>query len=130
MDDQKLGQHCSDPTCRQKDYLPIKCKYCSHVYCTEHFSIDSHHCPEYSKNMKQVFSCPLCNKVIPVNANLSLEECFGIHEATECTGVYVEKKEERCATKKCPTKLYEHNTYKCKRCNKKLCLKHRMEESH
>lgn len=64
--------------------------------------------------MKQVFSCPLCNKVIPINNHLSVEENFGIHEATECSGNYVEKKEETCYNKKCKTKLYSHNVYVCK----------------
>lgn len=45
MYDQKLGKHCNDPTCRQKDYLPIKCKYCSIFYCADHYSIGSHNCP-------------------------------------------------------------------------------------
>jgi predicted nucleic acid binding AN1-type Zn finger protein len=49
MYDQKIGIHCADPTCRQKDYLPIKCKYCSTIYCADHYSIGSHNCPEYSK---------------------------------------------------------------------------------
>jgi|688.fasta_scaffold385359_2 predicted nucleic acid binding AN1-type Zn finger protein len=72
MYDHKIGIHCADPTCRQKDYLPIKCKYCSTVYCADHYSIGSHNCQEYSKQMKQVFSCPLCNKIISVNQNLSI----------------------------------------------------------
>lgn len=92
MDDQKLGKHCNDPTCRQKDYLPIKCKYCSTYYCADHYSIESHSCPEYSKQMKKVYSCPLCNKTLDINPNLSMEENFGIHEAMDCSGVYLEKK--------------------------------------
>lgn len=128
MDDQKIGKHCADPTCRQRDYLPVKCKYCSVIYCADHYSIESHKCPEYYKQMKQVYSCPLCNKVLPVNHNLTLEENFGIHEATECTGKFEVKKEEKCANKRCGAKLYEYNTYKCKGCSKKVCLKHRIQE--
>lgn len=92
MQDQGIGKHCHDSTCRQKDYLPIKCKYCNVYYCADHYSIDSHQCPEYHKQFKQVFTCPMCNKAIPINQNLSVEENFEIHEATECSLVFEEKK--------------------------------------
>ena len=73
MDDDKIGKHCTDLTCRQRDYLPIKCKYCSKYYCADHYSVESHKCPEHMKAAKKVFSCPLCNKIIPANLNLTTE---------------------------------------------------------
>jgi len=28
MYDQGVGKHCFIDTCKQKDWLPVKCKYC------------------------------------------------------------------------------------------------------
>lgn len=130
MDDHHIGKHCSDTTCKQKDWLPIKCKYCQKFYCAQHYSIESHNCSEHAKTAKKVYSCPICNKVLTVNMNLSVEENFQIHEATQCSGVYEKKKQQVCPTRRCKTKLYEYNHYVCKGCSKKFCLKHRIQQDH
>lgn len=79
MDDYYLGKHCSDATCKQRDYMPISCKFCHKIYCADHYSILSHDCPKKDQDKKEVFSCPFCNKILQVNQNLSIEENLQIH---------------------------------------------------
>ena len=64
MDDHNVGKHCQDPTCKQKDWMPIKCKYCDKSFCAQHYSIQSHNCPNYAQHEKKVYVCPLCNKTL------------------------------------------------------------------
>ncbi|ODV67015.1 hypothetical protein HYPBUDRAFT_148783 [Hyphopichia burtonii NRRL Y-1933] len=37
-----LGEHCFK--CQQLDFLPFKCEYCQHTYCSQHRNLDSHEC--------------------------------------------------------------------------------------
>ena len=132
MFDQNIGKHCTFETCKQKDWLPVKCKYCSKIFCADHSSIESHNCPEYEKQYKKVFVCPLCNKTLDVNNNLSVEENFSLHEAMDCLGNYRANVPEviTCKGTKCRMKLTELNTYTCQKCSQKVCLKHRMPQDH
>lgn len=127
MDDYNIGSHCSDSTCRQRDYMPIKCKFCHQTYCADHYSILSHNCPNMDRDKKEVFICPFCNRTLPVNQSLTLEENLSIHEALECSHDFKkEKPVKMCQKEKCKTKLSEFNMFECKRCSQKLCLSHRM----
>lgn len=132
MYDQNIGKHCSDSTCRQKDWLPVKCKYCSKVYCADHSSIGSHHCPQYEKEYRKVYVCPLCNKTLTINASLTVEENFSIHEAMDCQRDFQQNLQvlPHCPGNRCHAKLTELNSYLCNRCQHKVCLKHRMPEDH
>ncbi len=73
MFDQNIGRHCYLDICKQKDWLPVKCKYCNKIYCADHSSIESHQCLAYEKEYKKVYICPLCNKTITINPNLNVE---------------------------------------------------------
>lgn len=37
-----LGKNCY--FCNQLDFLPFKCEFCDHIYCSLHRNIDSHNC--------------------------------------------------------------------------------------
>lgn len=37
-----LGKNCY--LCNQLDFLPFKCEFCDHIYCSEHRNADSHNC--------------------------------------------------------------------------------------
>jgi len=39
-----IGQHCSEPNCKQLDFLPFKCK-CEQIFCVEHFTNHTLECP-------------------------------------------------------------------------------------
>ena len=132
MFDQNVGKHCSLETCNQKDWLPVKCKYCQKTFCADHSSIDSHNCPKYEKEYKKVYVCPLCNKTLSMNNHLTVEENFSIHEAMDCAGDYAAHVPIviKCAGSRCKTKLNDLNTFSCQVCRSKVCLKHRMPEDH
>ena len=132
MFDHNIGKHCTLDTCKQKDWLPVKCKYCSKVYCADHSSIETHNCPAYEKQYKKVYICPLCNKTVNINQNLTVEQNFSIHEALDCKQDYVQNLPDHpiCGGLKCRIKLTELNSYQCQKCRHKVCLKHRMPEDH
>lgn len=37
-----LGKNCY--LCNQLDFLPFKCEFCDHMYCSQHRNLDSHNC--------------------------------------------------------------------------------------
>ncbi|XP_040565341.1 AN1-type zinc finger protein 1 [Lepeophtheirus salmonis] len=44
-----IGSQCSFPSCRQLDFLPVKCNYCEENFCTEHSFPEKHECPNFSQ---------------------------------------------------------------------------------
>nr|XP_023510860.1 AN1-type zinc finger protein 2A isoform X3 [Equus caballus] len=40
-----LGKHCSEKTCNQLDFLPLKCDACKQDFCKDHFTYTAHKCP-------------------------------------------------------------------------------------
>lgn len=52
MIDDGVGEFCSDSTCKQKDWMPVKCKYCKKIFCSEHSSIEGHKCPDFKQHNK------------------------------------------------------------------------------
>ncbi|KAL4695997.1 hypothetical protein H8958_011801 [Nasalis larvatus] len=40
-----LGKHCSEKTCKQLDFLPVKCDACKQDFCKDHFTYAAHKCP-------------------------------------------------------------------------------------
>jgi len=135
MDFQNLGKHCSDPTCRQNDFLPFTCKFCTKIYCLDHRSTSCHDCPKSNMGDTQVVICPVCLKTLSFDAGkMSQDEYWNIHSATDCNPANYQKvKEEqskRCPGKGCKVKMTPLNTYKCRGCRKDVCLKHRFEEDH
>ncbi|KAK4704125.1 hypothetical protein P7C70_g2083, partial [Phenoliferia sp. Uapishka_3] len=46
MDPPVLGTHCTLPSCKKIDFLPICCPHCSQPYCQEHaLPVSLHSCP-------------------------------------------------------------------------------------
>lgn len=48
----QIGQQCGDSTCKQLDFLPLKCK-CGKLFCSDHFKLHTKTCPEI-QNTKEV----------------------------------------------------------------------------
>lgn len=135
MEFANLGKHCSDPICKQKDFLPFECKYCSKIFCLDHRAPSDHSCPSSHLGSKKALVCPLCLKTVKYEDNgLTGDEMLSIHEATECDKSQYEKnKQEKntfCAKPRCNERIGKLNTYECKQCSQKLCLKHRFEDNH
>ena len=49
-----MGQHCSEQTCKQLDYLPMKCDACEQLFCSNHLLYDDHNCSSKYKKDVQV----------------------------------------------------------------------------
>jgi len=135
MEFHNLGKHCFEPTCRQIDFLPFTCKFCTNTYCLEHREFKAHNCPKQNTGDIKAIVCPTCLKTLKFDCSIHNEnEFFDIHAATDCTGEYYDKaraaKQKFCEAPKCKTKLLPINTYSCDNCGKNLCLSHRYQDTH
>nr|XP_033770832.1 AN1-type zinc finger protein 2A isoform X2 [Geotrypetes seraphini] len=58
-----LGKHCSERTCKQLDFLPLKCKACEQVFCKDHITYSQHKCASaYKKIFTNKCLNPGCKK--------------------------------------------------------------------
>ncbi|XP_015420472.1 PREDICTED: AN1-type zinc finger protein 2A isoform X3 [Myotis davidii] len=81
-----LGKHCSEKTCKQLDFLPLKCDVCEQDFCKDHFTYAAHQCPFAYKKDVQVPVCPLCNRPIPVKKGEVPDVVVGEHMDRDCRG--------------------------------------------
>lgn len=131
-----LGKHCAEPTCRQVDFLPYTCKYCTKVFCTDHRSETGHNCENKNHGNIVSIKCPICLKVINYDSGLTNEhEVWTQHHNTECNPANYApnsrvERIQSCPVKGCKTKLNSINTYQCKDCYQQLCLVHRFSDMH
>ncbi|KAF0882895.1 ZFN2A protein, partial [Crocuta crocuta] len=88
-----LGEHCSEETCKQLDFLPLNCDACKQDFCKDHFTCAAHKCPFAFKKDVRVPVCPLCNKPVPVKKGEIPDVVVGEHIDRDC-GYHPEKKEK------------------------------------
>ncbi|CAG2116298.1 unnamed protein product, partial [Medioppia subpectinata] len=79
-----LGQHCSHEECHRLDFLPVKCDLCANVYCLDHYSYESHKCPNAHHLDNQVPICPLCNQPVPITRGQLPDIRVGQHIDQDC----------------------------------------------
>uniref|UniRef100_A0A8D0PYH8 AN1-type domain-containing protein n=1 Tax=Sus scrofa TaxID=9823 RepID=A0A8D0PYH8_PIG len=79
-----LGKHCSEETCRQLDFLPLRCDACKQDFCKDHFACAAHNCPLAYKKDVQVPVCPLCNSPVPVRKGELADAVVGAHMDGGC----------------------------------------------
>lgn len=127
-----LGKHCSEPTCRQLDFLPVKCDACEKIFCHEHMKYASHNCESSYKKNVQVPVCPLCNKPIPVSRGEPPDIAVSAHIDSLCQSDPAKTRRKtytnKCSMKGC--KVKELVPCICEKCRKNFCLKHRHERDH
>ncbi|KAK0158514.1 hypothetical protein PV328_009510 [Microctonus aethiopoides] len=46
-----IGLRCAVESCKQNDFLPTNCIYCSETFCKSHFHILSHNCTKINDNI-------------------------------------------------------------------------------
>jgi len=126
------GRHCSDPYCRQMDFLPMTCDGCGEVFCSEHFKYEAHSCPKgRATTDKRVIVCPLCSQAVPLPYGEDENVVWERHASSgECRPICGVVAKPRCPVPGCKEKLTTLNTYSCGTCHKKVCLKHRFEDLH
>lgn len=122
---------CSDPYCRQHDFLPATCDGCNKVFCSDHFSYSAHAC-EHGRSAKdrRAAVCQACGQSIPYAGNEDESKVLERHLASgSCRPASVASK-PRCPVQGCKEKLTVLNSFACPKCNTKVCMKHRFEEDH
>ncbi|XP_039588321.1 AN1-type zinc finger protein 2A isoform X3 [Passer montanus] len=125
-----LGEHCSERTCKQLDFLPLKCDACGEVFCKDHIRYDDHKCScAYKKNV-QVPVCPLCNTPIPVQKGEIPDIVVGAHIDKDCKYNPAQQKifTNKCTKPGCRRK--EMMKVVCEQCGGSFCIKHRHPLDH
>ncbi|XP_045731891.2 uncharacterized protein C7orf50 homolog isoform X16 [Mirounga angustirostris] len=126
-----LGKHCSEKTCKQLDFLPLKCDACKQDFCKDHFTCAAHKCPFAFKKDVQVPVCPLCNNPVPVKKGEIPDVVVGEHIDRDCN-YHPRKKEKlfmyRCSKEGCKKK--EMLQVACDQCRGSFCIQHRHPLDH
>ncbi|XP_049791273.1 AN1-type zinc finger protein 2A [Schistocerca nitens] len=127
-----LGEQCSELSCKQLDYLPLKCDACEKIFCKDHVSYNSHSCPSAYKKDVQVPVCPLCNVPIPVKRGEPPDIAVGAHIDSDCQSHTAKTGRKvfanRCSAKGCKQK--EVVRVQCAECRLNFCLRHRHPVDH
>jgi len=132
MEFPSLGKQCSHGSCKQLDFLPIKCDACQNVFCGDHVRYDIHRCTSAYKKDVQVPVCPLCNKPVPITRGELPDIKVGEHIDRFCQSDPAIAKRQvyanRCSVKGCKRKELVPIT--CNSCRLNYCLRHRNELDH
>ncbi|EPQ58499.1 hypothetical protein GLOTRDRAFT_57525, partial [Gloeophyllum trabeum ATCC 11539] len=110
MDLQEIGAHCSVQSCKELDFLPIKCG-CGRVFCRHHISADSHECPNITRT-----SVPL--------------ESTSDEKLQRCAFVSCNKPSLEAYTSTDSTNSSQRLRALCPRCQQSFCAAHRYPEAH
>ncbi|GFR87670.1 AN1-type zinc finger protein 2B [Elysia marginata] len=127
-----IGQHCNEPSCKQLDFLPMKCDACDKIFCRDHIHYPTHRCPESYKKDKQIPVCPLCNRPCPLLKGELPDVVVGRHIESDCQSDPAKERRKvytnKCSQKGCKKK--ELIPVKCETCHQNFCLRHRHERDH
>ncbi|XP_048339742.1 AN1-type zinc finger protein 2B isoform X4 [Sphaerodactylus townsendi] len=127
-----LGAHCSEPSCKRLDFLPLKCDACGQLFCTNHVAYAHHNCTSAYKKDVQVPVCPLCSMPIPVKRGEMPDIVVGTHIDQDCKSDPAQRK-RKIFTNKCQRpgcKQREMMKVVCDQCHGNFCLKHRHPLDH
>ncbi|XP_061465351.1 AN1-type zinc finger protein 2B isoform X2 [Rhineura floridana] len=127
-----LGAHCSEPSCKRLDFLPLKCDACEQLFCTDHVAYAHHNCTSAYKKDVQVPVCPLCSIPIPVKRGEMPDIVVGTHIDQDCKSDPAQRK-RKIFTNKCQRpgcKQREMMKVLCDQCHGNFCLKHRHPLDH
>ncbi|GAB0196580.1 AN1-type zinc finger protein 2A [Grus japonensis] len=110
-----LGEHCSERSCKQLDFLPLKCDACGEVFCKDHIRYDDHKCSSAYKKKGE----------IP-------DIVVGAHMDKDCKYNPAQQK-QKIFTNKClkpGCKRKEMMKVTCEQCGGNFCIKHRHPLDH
>jgi len=129
-----MGSHCEEPSCKQLDYLPMKCDACSRLFCKDHLLYDDHTCSGKYKKDIQVPVCPLCSAPIPIARGAVPDLAVSAHIDQGCPE---KKKKEKVFKNRCHAvkhgkqcKKHELVACICSACQTNFCLAHRHPTDH
>lgn len=128
MEFDRLGKHCSEPSCKLLDFLPFECTSCKKTFCLEHRSFTAHKCTAQDVYAPE---CPMCGQVIPVTKDEDPNRKVDQHIQQGCpkeSSTNHKAHTYKCSAPKC-SKI-EVMPVACASCRKNFCLKHRMPLDH
>lgn len=126
-----IGAHCSNSTCNQLDFLPIRCSNCSRSFCSSCFS--SHRATCSAADDQSVVVCPMCARGVAYRSGEDPNIVIDNHQRLgRCDPKNYKRVHERkrCCGEGCREKLTTVNAYVCKNCGQETCVRHRFPESH
>ncbi|XP_021413478.1 AN1-type zinc finger protein 2A isoform X4 [Oncorhynchus mykiss] len=132
MEFPNLGEHCSENSCKQLDFLPMRCDACEEIFCKDHITYANHKCMSSYKKDIQVPVCPLCNTPIPIKRGEMPDIKVGEHIDRDCQSDPAQNK-RKIFTNKCSKggcKQKEMIRVTCDQCHLNYCLKHRHPLDH
>ncbi|KAM4697769.1 AN1-type zinc finger protein 2A [Rhinophrynus dorsalis] len=127
-----LGKHCSEATCKQLDFLPLKCDACEDVFCKDHITYVQHRCASAYKKDVQVPVCPLCGAPVPMKRGEKPDIVVGQHIDRNCTSDLSNRKQKIFTNRCCKTGCKKKELMKitCDQCHNNFCLSHRHPLDH
>uniref|UniRef100_A0A2K6GDZ6 AN1-type domain-containing protein n=1 Tax=Propithecus coquereli TaxID=379532 RepID=A0A2K6GDZ6_PROCO len=114
-----LGKHCSEKTCKQLDFLPLKCDACKQDFCKDHLTRAAHRCPFAFKKDVHVPVCPL---YLVVGDHMDRDCKFQPGRSKKKIFTY------RCSKEGCKKK--EMLQVACDQCHGNFCIQHRHPLDH
>ncbi|KAG9103173.1 hypothetical protein FRC06_011873 [Ceratobasidium sp. 370] len=102
-----VGSACSQATCNQHDFLPIRCDLCAATFCSDHFRPIDHQCAKYDhlKADRVAPSCPLCNTPVSIPVGQDPNVRMDAHIMNDCAIMgnrrSAKSQAPRCAGSKC-----------------------------
>ncbi|GAA6008286.1 hypothetical protein JCM10207_000072 [Rhodosporidiobolus poonsookiae] len=133
-----LGQHCSEDSCRQLDFLPFKCPSCALPYCSEHWKPEGGHtCAKYNPELadNRIPSCPLCSTPVSFPLGTDPNIAMDTHLTAQCVVLNPHlasapkpKPANECNAPRCKTKMIQ--PISCSKCRGRYCPTHRFERDH
>lgn len=103
------------------------------VFCLEHRTYTAHSCTAAEGRNSTIIVCPLCAKAVKLPPGSDVHAVFEAHTregACDPTNYDKVHKRPKCPAAGCKEKLSFSNTYECKTCLLRVCLKHRHGDDH
>ena len=103
------------------------------TFCLEHRSYKEHNCPKEGMKDITVAICPVCATSVRMVYGETMDLTLARHmQDSSCDPKNYDKvmKKPKCPVKRCREVLTTTNTYMCKTCKMKVCLKHRFPADH
>lgn len=102
------------------------------TFCLEHRSYKAHSCPKEGMKDTTVVICPVCAGTVRTVYGEAVDLTLEKHMQGSCDPSNYDRvmKKPKCPVKRCREVLSTTNTYMCKTCKMKVCMRHRFPADH
>ncbi|KAI8139732.1 hypothetical protein BJV82DRAFT_242346 [Fennellomyces sp. T-0311] len=123
-----VGKHCSLPSCKTLDFLPITCPFCQKTFCGPHGLPADHDCSQWERVDRRVVQCNACQNMVMVPDGSRVEQALEQHVCRPLEPV----QKKKCGVRGC-REFEQHKIVlpvHCDACDQDFCLKHRLKMDH